>query len=113
MDLMPDHHLRIGVMQPVAKPELRVALWLPNGPAGEAARHFDDVLLRISAIDAERMKLHQLAAVIFVQAALLPFRLVRIRGGRGERPRHAEWAAESCAIRSARRLFLLQAGPGL
>ena len=43
---------------------------LENGPAGEAARHLRYILLRITAVHAERVQLHQLAAVVFIQAAL-------------------------------------------
>ena len=40
-----------------------------DGPAGQRARHFDDVFLRVAAVDAERVQFHQLAAVVLVQAA--------------------------------------------
>ena len=42
-------------------------------PAGERARHFGDVLLRVAAVDAERVQLHQLAAVVLVQPASARF----------------------------------------
>ena len=42
-----------------------------DGPTREAARDFLHVLLRVTAVDAEGMQLHQLACVIFVDAASL------------------------------------------
>ena len=102
IDPVPQYHLWIRVMQTLVEPELRVALRLPNGPPGEAARHFDHVLLRISAIDAQRMQFHQLAAVVFIQAAFLFLALIRIRRRRGwERRTRTERASESGAIRAA------------
>ena len=41
-----------------------------DGPAGEGARHLDDVVLRVAAVDAQGVQLHQLAGVVLVQAAL-------------------------------------------
>src|SRR5205823_14177156 len=38
-----------------------------NRPAGERARDLSDVLLRVPAVDAERVQLHQLAPVILIQ----------------------------------------------
>src|SRR5215211_5082910 len=38
-------------------------------PAGEGARHLLHVLLRVAALDAERVQLHQLARVVLVDAA--------------------------------------------
>src|ERR1700739_2259933 len=112
VDPMPENHLRIWIMKALVKPELRIALRLPDGPAGETARHFDDVLLRIPAVNAKRMQFHQLAAVILIQAALLLFGLIRLRARRRKRGL-AERAAKSGAISTARRLFLLQPFPGL
>src|SRR5258708_6262461 len=40
-----------------------------DGPTGEAARHFDNVLLRIAAVYAERVQFQQLAAVVLVQSS--------------------------------------------
>ena len=52
-----------------------------NRPAGERARHLGDVLLRVAAVDAERVQLHQLAPVVLVET----FRRVLARR---LRPRH-------------------------
>src|SRR5689334_3535477 len=39
-----------------------------NRPAGERARHLRHVLLRVAAIDAQRVQLEQLASIVFVQS---------------------------------------------
>src|SRR5690348_16496474 len=44
---------------------------LKDGPTGKATRDFLYVFLRVTAVDAERVKLHQLARVVFVDAATL------------------------------------------
>ena len=43
-----------------------------DGPAGEARGDLHDVLLRVAAVDAERVQLHQLARVVLVEALLAP-----------------------------------------
>ena len=63
-------------------------------PAGERARDFLDVLLRVAAVDAERVQLHQLAGVVLVDAA-------RPRGS--ARPAARVAAAGRPASRSRRR----------
>ena len=58
---------------------------LADGPAGEAAGDFHDVLLGVAAMHAERVQFQQLAAVVFV-------RVVRFRwrgGSRGHRDTRA------------------------
>jgi len=70
-------------MEPEARDAKRIArrhhgLRLPGGggqqrraegPAGEDTRQRRDVSLRVAAVDAERVQLHQLACVVFVEAA--------------------------------------------
>src|ERR1700682_2490304 len=41
-------------------------------PSGEDFGNFGDIFLRVAAVYAERVQLHQFAAVVFVQAAGLP-----------------------------------------
>src|SRR5215204_5133514 len=50
------------------------AAWLKDGPTGEATRYFLHVFLYIAAVNAERMQFHQLARVVFVNAASLLLR---------------------------------------
>src|SRR5208283_1181248 len=63
--------------------ELRIFAGLFDGPAGEAAGDFGDVLLGVAAIHAEGVKFHQFAAVIFVEATLRLFVLRLLLGPRG------------------------------
>ncbi len=63
---MAQHHLLAFVVQLVVVEESAAAPRLQDGPAGEAARHFGDVLLRVAAVHAERVQLHQLAAIVFI-----------------------------------------------
>src|ERR1700716_3593954 len=39
-----------------------------NGPAGEDLGYLGDVALRVTAIDPNGVKLHQLASVVFIQS---------------------------------------------
>src|SRR5947208_7191988 len=55
--------------------EIRVLRGLINRPSREAARHFRDVFLRVTAVDAKRVQLHQFASVVLVQPALVFLRL--------------------------------------
>ena len=57
-------------MHPVVVIKSAALLRVANGPAGEAARHFGDILLRIPAIDAQCVQLHQLPRVVFIKPAL-------------------------------------------
>src|SRR5262249_48565817 len=48
---------------------------LANRPASEDLRGFGDVFLCVSAVNPESVKLHQLAAVVFVEAGAVLFGL--------------------------------------
>src|SRR5579872_5319089 len=52
-----------------------------QSPSGEDVRERDDVVLGISAVDAERMEFHQLARVVLVDALELALRTGRARRG--------------------------------
>ena len=60
-----------------AEDEAAALLRAIDRPARQDARDFDHVLLRVAAVHAERVQLHQLARVVLVQAALRPL-LLRI-----------------------------------
>ena len=112
------HRLGIGIVQPLVKPELRRALRRANRPAGEALGYLEHVLLSIAGIDAQGMQFHQLAAVIFVEAAVLILLSLRLPLRPGIRARHARGeskaaATESTAHPAARLLLLLHALEGL
>lgn len=51
----------------------RLFLVTINGPAGDDARKLGHVSLIVTAIHAQRVKFHDLAGQIFVQAALAVF----------------------------------------
>ena len=53
VDFLAKHVFRIGIVQSVVELEIRVHARPVNRPAGEAPRHFGDVLLRVAAVDAE------------------------------------------------------------
>ena len=67
-------------------PDAPSAAGRSDRPAGERARHLDHVLLRVAAVDAERVQLQQLARVVLVQTARARWRGAA-RCGRGARPR--------------------------
>src|ERR1041385_5057618 len=112
---MSKHGLWLGIMNPVIEPEFRLALRRANRPTRKASRHFDHVLLGVSAVHAERVQFHQLAAVIFVESPVLdrrlrlPWRLTRYLASR-RAPWHARRSAksppsETSAVHSASRLL--------
>src|SRR5205807_3077523 len=57
-----------GVVRPVVELEIRALLRAPNAPPGENAGDFDDVVLVVAAIDAERVNLEQLTGVVLVDS---------------------------------------------
>ena len=57
-----------------------IAARIGDRPAGKAFSDLDDVLLRVAVVDAKRVKLHQFAGVIFVEAAFRPL-LLRLLAG--------------------------------
>src|SRR6185503_7264510 len=66
-EFLPENHLLAGVVNVRVEDEL-AALPLER-PSGQGTRDFLHVLLRVAAVDAERVKLHQLAGVVLVEAA--------------------------------------------
>src|SRR5665213_3793022 len=84
LDLMAEHGLGIWIVKPLVEPELRIASRRANRPASEALGHFNDILLRISAIDAQGVQFHQFPAIVFVKAASLLLLLIT-----GDPLRHA------------------------
>src|SRR2546421_5598956 len=66
------------VMQSRTIEKQALLVWLLDGPTAEATRDFLYVLLRVSAIDTERVQLHQLAGIIFIKAAVRPCRFVSL-----------------------------------
>ena len=67
-ELLPEDRLLARVVDRRIEDELA---GLPvERPSGERARDFLHVLLRVAAVDAERVQLHQLARIVLVEAAL-------------------------------------------
>src|ERR1019366_6109078 len=92
-------HLRIELERTAAE------LGTGKGPAGERAGDVDHVLLRVAAVDAERVKLEELAAVVLVEPAAAPRELLLLlrreqsdaavaacSTATGGRQRHEPWA---------------------
>ena len=57
------------IVHALVEDEGAAALRLQDGPAGEAAGDFGDIVLGVAAIDAEGVEFEQFAAVVFVEAA--------------------------------------------
>ena len=72
-NLVAQHDLLAGIVHEAGEHEFGLRVGLPDGPAGEAARHRDHVLLGVAAVHAERVQFHHLAAVVLVE----PVRLAR------------------------------------
>src|SRR4029079_2457613 len=69
-EFLAENHLLAGVVDIRVEEELA---GLPlERPSGQRTRYFLDVLLRVPAVDAERMKLHQLASIVLVETAARP-----------------------------------------
>ena len=65
-DLVPEHDLGPGLMHPLVELEPSALPGLLQRPSGKDLGDFGYVFLRIAAVHAERMQLHEFAAVIFV-----------------------------------------------
>ena len=84
-DFHAEHDFLTVIVESFIEIEATAPLRLANGPAGEAARHFGNILLRVAAIDAEGMQFHQLARVIFIEtASRFWFLTAHIRHAAGE-----------------------------
>src|SRR5262249_26992700 len=66
-DLVSENGLRARLVHALIEIEISAAAWIANGPTSEAFRNFRNITLRVTAIDTERVQLHQLAAVVLVQ----------------------------------------------
>ena len=76
LDAMPEHDLVAGLVHCVrSKMEAAALSRLLERPAGKDAGDFGDVLLRVAAVHAEGVQLHQFAAIVFVESAALAFGL--------------------------------------
>ena len=103
-DLVPEHDLLAEIVHGRLEDEPAALLRPVNRPAGQTARHFDDVLLRVAAVHAQGVQLHQFPGVILVQAAPVDFlRLARALGHGPPRTSNSKWAATRIAERPVSR----------
>src|SRR3981081_3493968 len=68
-DAMSEDDLVAGLMHARLEAEVGAFSWLIECPSGENLGNFGDIFLRVAAVYAEGVQLHQFAAVVFVQAA--------------------------------------------
>src|SRR5690348_9946394 len=74
MEGMAHHDFFPVRVNPIVEEELGFFARRTNSPACENLSHVDDVLLRVSGIDADGVEFHHFAAVVLVQATVLLFR---------------------------------------
>src|ERR1700731_465562 len=72
--IFSEYALWAGIVNSLVEIKYRIFARRRNRPSRERARDFDHVFLLVSAIDAQGVQLHQLAAIIFIQAAFGPER---------------------------------------
>ena len=69
-EIRAEDHLLARVVHLGTEQEAAAHARLIDRPARERARDLDDVLLGVAAVDAERVQLHQLTRVVFVEPSL-------------------------------------------
>src|SRR6185295_11922975 len=62
-----EHDLLLAVVIRRVELKLRVPRDVVDRPAGERTRHRHHIVLRVAAVDAERVQLEEFAAVVLVQ----------------------------------------------
>ncbi len=82
-DVHPEHALAPAVVREGMELERPLLVRLADAPAGEAPGHLADVVLGVSAVDAERVQLEQLAGVVLVEPQLPALRGSEALAGRG------------------------------
>ncbi len=100
VNFLAEHNLRVGIVHLVVKFEFRILPRLFDRPSRKAARHFRNIFLRVAAVHSKRVQLHQFAAVIFIQPAVLFFLLLLLWR---RRPSKTSVALACRAARSAAR----------
>ena len=78
-NFVPSSTFVAGVVHLRPEDELPARLRPIDRPARQDPRELDDVLLRVAAVDAERVELHQLARVVLVEPRALTLRRPRRR----------------------------------
>ena len=94
-DPMAEDDLVPAVVDPLVEEELRLGLpRVAHRPAGEAAGDLGHVLLRVAAVDAEGVQLHDLARVVLVEPPLA----CRLSRGPGDERPPAEGAPRAPVV---------------
>src|ERR1700749_1232596 len=75
-ETMTQHDLLAGIMHLRSEDESATLRRRLDRPAGERARDVDDILLGVSAVDAERVELQQFTPVVLVKSGVLPLLLL-------------------------------------
>src|SRR5262245_30916895 len=66
IDFVTENEFFSVIVHPWTEHELAAQLRPVNGPARKGPRHFLDVLLRIAAVNTQRVQFHQLPSVILI-----------------------------------------------
>src|SRR5262249_60526355 len=90
-DHVAEHDFLAGIVEARIEPEAAAKPRVLDRPPREGARDLGHVLLRVAAVHAERVQLHQLAAVVLVETPAGILALWRA-WRRGQTPRHHEAA---------------------
>src|SRR6185437_13067547 len=93
LDAVPQDDLFAIVVPARIEGEAAAVTRLLNRPAGEGASNFGDVFLRVAAVHAERVQLHQLASVIFVEPLWRVLSFCR----QSRRPWNEKWLSKPSA----------------
>src|SRR5882672_2756010 len=78
-DMHAEHDLLAGVVRRGLKGERSAHDDIVNSPSSQTAGHFLNVSLRIPAVNAERVQLHQLARVVLIEAGAAALHAVHER----------------------------------
>src|SRR5947209_3570025 len=68
-NLHAENGLFLRIVHAAVEEEFAAVTRIADGPASEATRDLDDVLLGVSAVNAEGVELEQLAGVVLVETA--------------------------------------------
>src|SRR5689334_18176902 len=81
LDLLAQDDLHAGFVHALVEIEVPATPRFFDGPAAEDARDLGHIFLRVTAVYPERVQLHELARVVFIQAAFRPvLRLLLLLG---------------------------------
>src|SRR5947208_6070241 len=67
-DAVSENDLVARLVHTLFESKAPALLGLLQSPSGEDPRDFSDIFLSVAAVDSERVQLHKLAPVVFIQA---------------------------------------------